>query len=122
MEPRRTRAELGRHGEALVARRLEESGFRIIGRNVRVGRLELDLIAERQGLFVFVEVRTRSAGSLVHPAATFDAEKRARVRRAALGWLSATGVRARALRFDAAAVVAESPGVPPRIHYYANAF
>ncbi len=105
-----------------MARHLESHGYRIVGTNVRVGRLELDVIAERDGFLVFVEVRTRRAGSLVHPAATFGAAKRARVRRAALGWLAATGARPRGLRFDAAAVVAGPPGGASRLHYYANAF
>jgi putative endonuclease len=122
MDDQYDRAALGREGERLVAERLEANGFRILGRNVRVGRLELDLIAERDGLIVFVEVRTRRSGALVHPAETIDREKRARIRRAALGWLAKGSVRSRAIRFDVAAVVAPGAGRPPRLSYYANAF
>lgn len=122
MQKKLSRAELGREGERLVAQHLESKGYRIVGRNVRVGRLEIDLIATRGGLMVFVEVRTRRVGSLVHPAQTFDAEKRARIRRAAVGWLSTSEARPRGVRFDAAAVVAGGPGSAPRIHYYTNAF
>ncbi len=122
MRPPSHRRDLGNAGELAVARRLEAAGYRIVGRNVRVGRLEIDLIAERHGLYAFVEVRTRREGSLVHPAATFDHEKRARIRRAAAAWLEREDVRAKAVRFDAAAVIALPGGAPPRIHYYANAF
>ncbi len=116
------RAALGREGERLVAERLEANGFQILGRNVRVGRLELDIIAERDGLVVFVEVRTRRSGNLVHPAETIDREKRARIRRAAIGWLAGRSARPRAIRFDVAAVIAPGAGHPPRLSYYANAF
>ncbi|MBC7171987.1 MAG: YraN family protein [Polyangiaceae bacterium] len=122
MDKQRRRAALGLAGEDLVAQHLERQGYQIVGRNVRVGRLELDLIAERDRWLVFVEVRTRSAGSLVHPAFTFDAEKRARIRRAALGWLAATGAHPHGVRFDAAAVLAGPAGIAPRLLYYSNAF
>jgi putative endonuclease len=123
MGDQRQRAVRGREGEALVAERLESRGFRLVGRNVRVGRLELDIIAEHDGLLVFVEVRTRRAGALVHPAATVDRDKQARIRRAALGWLAGQHARPRAIRFDVAAVVAsDHPSQPARLHYYPNAF
>ena len=123
MDDQHRRAALGRDGEQLVAERLESKGFRIVGRNVRVGRLELDIIAERAGLLVFVEVRTRRSDALIHPAETVDHDKQARIKRAALGWLAARGSRPRAIRFDVAAVIASRrPGRPTRLHYYPNAF
>ncbi len=39
-------------------------GFAVVGRNLHVGRYELDVIAQREGLVVVVEVRTRGPGSL----------------------------------------------------------
>ena len=47
-----SRSDLARRGEALIAALLEERGFSICGRNVRVGRLELDVIARRGSLLV----------------------------------------------------------------------
>jgi putative endonuclease len=57
------RHELGRRAEAAVADYLIAQGFAVVGRNVRVGRLEIDILARRGGLAVAVEVRTRGAGS-----------------------------------------------------------
>lgn len=42
-------ADLGRKGEDIACRWLEENGFRIIGRNCRCGHLETDIIARRNG-------------------------------------------------------------------------
>ena len=54
----------------------------MIGRNVRVGRLEIDLIARDGPVIVIVEVRTRGAGSYVRALDSIDARKRARIRAA----------------------------------------
>jgi putative endonuclease len=104
------RAELGRRAEALVADYLAGQGFAIVGRNVRVGRDELDLIARRGELVVFCEVRCRSHGGFMHPAESIDRAKQLRVRRAAARWLSAQRLGSSEVRFDAAAVLRSADG------------
>jgi len=105
-----------------VARWLETRGYTLIARNARVGRLELDIIARRGSLLIFCEVRTRRSAAWVHPAYTFDAAKRARIRRAAAGWLRRERPRHQGARFDAAAVVLGAAGDDPQIEYYEDAF
>jgi putative endonuclease len=114
------RASLGRAAETLVADRLTNLGFTLLGRNVRVGRLELDLIAQRQGLIVFCEVRARTHDRFVAPAATMDPRKVARVKAAAAQWLRAERPAREDIRFDVAAVVFDVPG--GRIEYYEGAY
>ena len=114
------RARLGRDAEALIARRLAEDGFTVLGQNVRVGRLELDLIAERAGLIVFCEVRARAHDRFVAPAATMDARKVMRVRSAAQQWLRTHRPARVGVRFDVAAVVFDVPG--GRVEYYEGAY
>lgn len=81
------------HGDAaeqLVADRLTAGGWAILGRNVHVGRYELDLIAVDPGpprTLVAVEVRWRSDRAFGLPEETVDARKRIRVRAAAYGLL-----------------------------------
>jgi putative endonuclease len=58
-------------------------GFEILGRNVRVGRLEIDVLARKGPLAVVTEVRTRGEGSFVGGFASVDAKKRAALVRAA---------------------------------------
>lgn len=114
------RAEVGARGEALVADHLVALGYTIVARNVRVGRLEIDLIAHLDDLVVFCEVRTRSHDRLMDPLATLDRSKAQRIRRAAAAWLSEQHVRAQQLRFDAASVVLGEG--EPRLTYYEQAF
>lgn len=56
MEPAK---KLGADGEALVQRYLQKNHYRIIAANERGGRLEIDLIAEKNQELIFVEVKTR---------------------------------------------------------------
>ena len=56
--------EFGAVGERLAAEHLERIGWRIIDRNVRAGRGELDIIAMDGDELVIVEVRTRRIGKL----------------------------------------------------------
>jgi len=75
----------GRKGEEKAAAYLKRRGYRILGRNVRMGRGELDIIARRAELIAFIEVKThksREAGLLaVH------ADKCERLKSAANAWL-----------------------------------
>jgi putative endonuclease len=74
--------ERGRRAELAVADYLVARGFAMIGRNVRLGRLELDLVARRGDLVVVVEVRTRGLGSFQGPFESITPSKRARLLRA----------------------------------------
>ena len=51
---------LGRYGEDIAADYLEKNGYRIVRRNQRLGKNELDIICEDDNFIVFVEVKTRS--------------------------------------------------------------
>ena len=56
----RQRAERrGRRGEWLAALALQLKGYRILARRVRTSRGEIDLIAQRGSLLVFIEVKAR---------------------------------------------------------------
>jgi len=113
-----TTKRTGDHAETLVARELERRGFSLLGRNVRVGRLELDLIARRGRLVVFCEVRSRTRAGSIAPYETIDRRKIERLRRAALGWLVTNG-GSFDVRFDVASVIL---GPPVKIDYFENAF
>jgi putative endonuclease len=73
---------LGRKAEDVAVCRLLDDGYVILGRNVRVSRLEIDVIARLGPVVVVVEVRTRGEGSWVKPLDTLDWKKKQRLRRA----------------------------------------
>jgi putative endonuclease len=94
----RGRATLGREGEARAARFLEARGYRIVERNVRADRVEIDLVARRGPLLVFVEVKTRRSQRQGAPAASVDERKQSRLRRGAAAWLASKPTAARGIR------------------------
>jgi len=100
------RQTLARRAEAEVAALLTGRGFVVLGSNVRVGRLELDVIARKRDLLVVVEVRARSTDAFGDPLGTIDAKKVARIRRATATWLaSRPDLRSVRVRFDAVGIV-----------------
>ncbi len=113
------RLELARRGEVLVAEQLRAQGFEILGLNVRLGRLELDIIARRGSLLVVCEVRTRRKPAPVFPSETLGPQKLERLRRASAQWLREQPAGPRSLRIDAAAVIFPGHG-KPEIEYYEN--
>jgi putative endonuclease len=97
---RRSRNELGAEGERRAADHLRARGYRIVERNVRAGGVEMDLIARRGTLIVFVEVKTRRAGGPGSGEDAVDARKRSRLVRGAAAWMHEQPRRIHRARFD----------------------
>jgi len=58
---------LGKDGEEAAIVYLKEKGYHILHTNWRKGSYELDIVAQTDDELVIVEVKTRSAGSIVNP-------------------------------------------------------
>ncbi|MBI4540473.1 MAG: YraN family protein [Gemmatimonadetes bacterium] len=97
--------ELGRRGEEVAARYLEARGWTILERNARFGHKEIDLIARREGVIAFVEVKTRAGTQFGHPLEAITQRKRREIRTVAAAWLRRARPGAATLRFDAVSVV-----------------
>lgn len=100
------RKRLGGAGERLAAAWLEERGYRVLARNWRCPYGELDLVAERAGELVFVEVKTRRGERLGAPEEAVTATKRRHLVASAAAYLDAAGEGAaeRPYRIDVIAV------------------
>ena len=79
----------GRRAERRVAWHYRLRGYRILGRNVRAGGVELDLIVRRGRRLVFCEVKLRHGPSFGDPLEAVDERKRERLRRGVEAWLVA---------------------------------
>ena len=103
----------GREAEALAAQALIANGFRILWRNLRIGALELDLVAQKGDLVVVVEVRARGPGAFEKPLASMTHAKRRTLLRATRAlWKGRLEKRAdvQRLRIDVAAVTRDREG------------
>jgi putative endonuclease len=76
-----TRA-IGSHAEDIAADYFTACGLVVLARNLRVGRIEVDLVVRDGPVVALVEVRTRGAASWVRSLDSIDARKRARIRSA----------------------------------------
>lgn len=96
------RRALGRIGEDAAAAWYQARGYVVLDRNWRpaAGRGELDLVAARDGVVVFCEVKTRSTDRYGSGFAAVDGRKQQRLRALALGWLAAQERHWDGLRFD----------------------
>ena len=94
----------GKAGEDLAARFLEQNGLKIIERNYRFERGEIDLIAEEGDELVFVEVKARSSAVFGAPEDAVTEEKQEQVHTVADGYLFEHDIDDRACRFDVVAI------------------
>lgn len=78
-----TKKLAGDRGERAAEAYLTTLGYRVLERNLRVGRDEIDLVVQYGDLVAIVEVRSRGATAYEPPLASVDAKKRAKLVRAA---------------------------------------
>jgi putative endonuclease len=83
-----TRRAVGAYGERMAARHLEGLGLRIVDRNWRCARGEIDLVAVDGDCLVVVEVKTRRTIDFGTPVEQVSWRKLARLRRLAAMWLA----------------------------------
>jgi putative endonuclease len=84
-----TTTEIGRAGEGRARRYYEAHGYEVVAANVRVARVELDLVVRRGNELLFVEVKVKRGDEYGDPLEMVDERKLRRLRRAAETWLAA---------------------------------
>ncbi|MEO5884018.1 MAG: YraN family protein [Candidatus Limnocylindrales bacterium] len=117
--------QAGDAAESLVAARLEAAGWTMLGRNVHVGRYEIDLVAldpGPPGALVIVEVRWRGRRDFGMAEETVDHRKRARIHQAAYALLERGELPHLPLRFDLVIVEPGERGGEPRLRHHRAAF
>jgi putative endonuclease len=119
--PRTDAQRAGDAAEDLVAARLGAAGWTILGRNVHVGRRELDLVAVDPGppaALVIVEVRWRGRRDYGLAEETVDHRKRQRVHEAAYALVERGELPHLPLRFDLVVVEPGERGGEPRVRHH----
>ena len=118
----RSRKRRGQDAEDLGVAFLRKRGYRIIERNYRGPRGEIDVIGEVGNVLCFVEIRSRGAGSAGNwsPAATVRADKQRRIAHTARTWMVRNKITNRSGRFDVLSVMVEEG--EPVFELYENAF
>lgn len=103
--------DTGRLGEQAAAAYLQKQGFEVLHQNRRIkGGCEVDIIAKRNGLLHFVEVKTRSSAAYGHPEEAVDTRRQGALRKAATIFLEDV-TEIQPVQFDIVAVLLDGPVV-----------
>jgi putative endonuclease len=111
--------ELGKQGEDVAAKYLAEKGYKILFRNWRYGKDELDIIAEKETHLGFVEIKTRSNIIFGEPETAVTKKKQSFLIRAANAYIEKNNCTKEA-RFDIISVIL--PSHPVHISHIEDAF
>lgn len=117
-DPRR---RIGRRGELIARERLERMGYRALEANYRATGGEIDLVADKDGMLVFVEVRARTTASAGQPEESITAAKRSHLVAAAQEYLQVHDAEDRDWRIDLVAIEFGPNGVVSRFDVIENA-
>lgn len=100
---------------------LRKMGMKLVVRNYRSRRGEIDLILWDEDCLVFAEVKTRASERRVRPAAAVNRRKRLRLTSAAQAYLRAMGCPPIVVRFDVVEVILTDDGLQT-VRHLPNAF
>jgi putative endonuclease len=115
------RKRMGGQGEAAADRYLRSHGYTILAHNWRTRAGEIDLVAEREGVLVFVEVKARTSHQFGRPEEAVTPAKRRRLIRTAQAYLQSRGTEDAAWRVDVIALDLDRSGGVLRLDHYQDA-
>ena len=96
---------LGQDGEDFATEFLKKKGYKILFRNWKWGKHEIDLIAENKDFIVFAEVKTRTDDFQMHPVTAVTKEKQRSIIYAADGYLQKFNFNNKEGRFDVIVII-----------------
>lgn len=112
------RRRLGERGESLAAEELMRRGYVIVERNWRCTEGETDIVAQRDDVWTFFEVRTRRGCDFGTPEESITLAKQQRMARVALSYLAEHDVGEADWRLGAVAVECDQAGRLLRLEVY----
>ena len=111
---------LGQWGETQALQYLQTKGMRLVDRNVRAGKGEIDLIMEVSGVLVFIEVRTRSSLEYGSAEESVTDRKKRRMYEAAASYLDQHDLHDVDWRLDVVTIQCTPACRLIRLDHYAN--
>ncbi len=115
-----TTKSFGDRGEEAAAKYLEGRGYFILERQFQARVGEIDIIAEADGILIFIEVKTRHSTRFGEPAQAVGYKKQQRIFRTAFLYVQQHGLEDRTCRFDVIEILVT--GDSHTICHYKNAF
>lgn len=110
---------LGQDGEELAREHLLQKGYKILHRNWKSGKREIDIVAENKDFIVFVEVKTRTDDYFMHPRNAVTSEKQKSIIYAAESYLKRYNINKES-RFDIVSIISDGKSV--QVEHIEDAF
>ena len=79
--------KLGKDGELIAFMVLQRDGYNILETNWKFQKAEVDIIAQKDGLLIFIKVKTRGSKKLRNPSESIDKKKISLYKDAVEGYL-----------------------------------
>lgn len=111
-----SKREAGAIAESLACDYLKKKGWHILKTNYYAGKFEIDIIARKDGLIAFIEVKMRSTDRFGRPADQVSESKVRKVWAAADLWLQRSGLYGSVVRFDVIGILNKKDGSPEIEH------
>ncbi|MGD0751477.1 MAG: YraN family protein [Anaerolineales bacterium] len=108
---------MGQWGEETAAAYLEDHGYTILGRNFHTAHGEIDIVASKASLLIFVEVKTRSSHAFAYPEDSVTRRKQAHLLSAAADYLQAHPESGESWQFDMIAIERKAGRSPEIVHF-----
>ena len=108
-------------GELFAVRYLRDNGYKILTSNYVCRFGEIDIVAMKDNIISFVEVKTRNEKTKIRPMEAVDAGKRSRLESAAKSFMGRTKIISRT-RFDVCEVYLDDSDSFVSLNYIENAF
>jgi len=112
-----SKSSIGEKGERDAERFLKAKGFRILARNWRAGKDEIDLVCKDEGTLVFVETRTRRTGALVGGYDSIRRQKKTALGRVCRAYLARLKPSPDSFRLDVVEVEHEAGEIITTRHF-----
>jgi putative endonuclease len=101
---------LGHEGEELAREHLLKKGYKILHRNWKRGKREIDIVAENTDFIVFIEVKTRTDDYHMHPRHAVTSEKQKSIIFAAEKYLEIYNIDKES-RFDIISILSDGKSI-----------
>ena len=101
---------VGMRGEDAAARFLRRKGYAVTGKNVKTFVGEIDIVAKRDSLIIFVEVKTRKTVSLGPPYISVTKKKKQKLIQCALCYMKMKDMQDAPWSIDVVSVELDGPG------------
>ncbi|MCB9210300.1 MAG: YraN family protein [Ignavibacteriales bacterium] len=113
--------QIGDKGEDLAIEMLVNENYEIVERNYRFGHGEIDIIAKKNDILVFIEVKTRKNLEYGMPELAVTKNKQRQIRKIAEAYLYEKKISDIDCRIDVIAILIKK-NLPPEINHIENAF